>query len=463
MGRLFCNKSNKNYGVYTNYASPNILNNSITNSGSYAVYAYYYSHPKIIGNSITNNSYGLHVFRSSSPTIKNNTISNNDNHGIYIGGTYGSPLIENNTITDNGNYGIYNEGDYHNPVIKNNIIANHSSGGIYFRTSNSYPSISKNLIENNSAYGIYLQTSGKLDNNTIINHSYGVRLDGRGSKIDDGAVINSTSYDYYLYSGASLISTNTTFNKSKVYLYGSGELLDVYWHETVHVVKDFTPIENASVEVFDKDLNIVSTGSTDNNGSITFKIREYTQKPGIKIDANPHKIRAIKSGYPNGSIETNITESKTDTVTLGEEIIIPGASITIFGDLIINDTQSFSNKHLIIDNGNVIINPNGSLSLDNTKLQLRYTTDSGYKIEIKDKGSLFLSDSNVTSFYPELGYYYYFNNYGYLNIENSSVQNAYSINFYDSSDDNSTISNSTIRDNRDYGVYTIYASPKIIL
>jgi len=238
-------------------------------------------------------------------------------------------------------------------------------------------------------------------------------------------------------------------------------VLDVYWHDTVTVEYDYLPVNNSLVEVFDNANSIVTSGVTDDSGQVLLAIKEFTQGPATMLNYTPHILKATKSGYPNGTIESNVTCTKSDTIVLGEEVYIPGQPMVIFGDWIINNSVSHSNKTIIVDNGNVIIENGGSLSLNNTLLQLRYTTSARYKIEVQDGGSLFLYDSNVAPSYPELNIYYNFRNYGYLNMQNCTVNKANSIYFYDSSDDSSVICNSTIKDTASYGIYADHASPTI--
>ncbi|MBU4222890.1 MAG: carboxypeptidase regulatory-like domain-containing protein [Euryarchaeota archaeon] len=236
--------------------------------------------------------------------------------------------------------------------------------------------------------------------------------------------------------------------------------MDVYWYETVHVVNDSIPLVDAKVQAFDKDMSLVANGTTDNSGNITFKIREYTQKSGTKSDANPHKLKASKSGYPDGSIESNIKESKTETITLGNEAYIPEPPMTINGDWIINDTQSYFDKKIFL-NGNLIIQKKGDLKLDNVTLSIKLLSANQYKIEVQSGGRFNLLNSSVNPAYFNLGYYYDFNVYGYLDMENTLLRRANSINFYDSSDDNSTISASTIEYNANYGINIQSSSPSI--
>ncbi len=462
---------------YDSSDDASVINCSVITDNKQGIYLYYAS-PSITNNVIKNNSQqGIYLYRAS-PTITDNIIKNNYNQGIYVRAS--SALIENNTISDQGN-GIYTYHNYpYSLKIKNNVIANHTGSGLYFRpyTTTESEQIVGNIIENNSQNGIYLgYSSAFLDENLIRNNkNYGIQSSGNcainnsiisgsiygiyssGSTIVNDSTINSSLYDYNIPSGT-IKSINTTFDKSKVYFSSSG-LLDVYWCDTIEVLNDSVPVSRALVQAFDKDLNKVSEGTSNDNGKVTFSIREYTQTSGTKTDANPHTIKASKPGLPDGSIESYITESKNDTVLMGQGEFTSDLPLTINGDWIINDTQSYSNKNIVIDNGNLIIQNNGSLLLNNTLLKLLYTTNEGYGIKIESGGELYLNDSVVTTSYPELGYPYNFDNYGYLNLQNSTVSEAFSVHFYDSSDDASVINCSVITDNKQ-GIYLYYASPSI--
>ncbi|MDP8220998.1 MAG: PKD domain-containing protein, partial [Candidatus Stygibacter frigidus] len=95
-------RNNANQGIYCDYSSPTISNNTISNNGT-GIYCDYYSSPTISNNLISNNDRGVYCY-DSSPTISNNTISNNST-GVYCD-DYSSPVILNNILYTNEN-GIY--------------------------------------------------------------------------------------------------------------------------------------------------------------------------------------------------------------------------------------------------------------------------------------------------------------------------------------------------------------------
>jgi len=99
---------------------------------------------------------------------------------------------------------------------------------------------------------------------------------------------------------------------------------------------------------------------------------------------------------------------------------------TINSDWIVSGSEERINEEIIL-NGNLVISPDSSLTLTNVKLVINSTSNGQQSINIQQWGKLYINDSEITG-----NYYYYFNNYGYLNIQNSSISRAYSINFYDS-------------------------------
>ncbi|WP_187151893.1 right-handed parallel beta-helix repeat-containing protein [Methanosarcina siciliae] len=444
---------NKGQGIYLESASPSITNNKITNSGN-GIYVYR-SSALIENNTISNQSYGIYSGYNygNSLTIRNNIISNHTQSGIYYDSSNsGIVSITGNTIENNNGFGLRLYGT--SATLDNNLIRNNRNYGIY-----TYDTvIINNSIISGSTYGIYNRGSTTVNNSAISGNNYGIYTYS-GSTIINNSTINSSSYDYSATSGT-ITSINSEFDKSKTLVSGSG-FLDVYWYDTIEVLNDYAPVSGAFVQAFDINLNEVSEGTSDDNGKVTLSIREYTQTSSTKYNLNPYKIKASKQGLPDGSIESNITESKSDTILMGQGEFVSDTPLTINGDWVINDSQSYLNKNIIIDSGNLIIKNSGSLVLSNSQLKLRYTTSSGYGIKIESGGKFDLNDSAVTASFPELGYSYNFDNYGYLNIQNSTVSGASSVHFYDNSDDSSTINGSAITGNKGQGIYLESASPSI--
>jgi parallel beta-helix repeat protein len=172
-------------GIYCCDSSPTINNNTISENRAYyggGIYCDEGASPIIGNNKISGNiairSGGGGIYCDySSPTISNNTIDGNstnyDGGGIYCFDSF--PIITNNIISGNSaehGGGIYCY--YHSsPTISNNTIvgnnAGYGGGGIYSCMSSS-PIISNNVIAFNQG-GIYGGAS-VLRNNCVFNPPY---------------------------------------------------------------------------------------------------------------------------------------------------------------------------------------------------------------------------------------------------------------------------------------------------
>ncbi|MEL7663859.1 MAG: CARDB domain-containing protein [Methanosarcina mazei] len=213
------------------------------------------------------------------------------------------------------------------------------------------------------------------------------------------------------------------------------------------------------MQAFDKNLDKVSEGTSDENGKVTLSIREYTQTSGAKTSANPYKITASKEGFPDGSIESYVTASKNDTVLMGQGEFTSDLPLTINGDWDINNTQSYADKTIYLK-GNLVVQNGGSLTLDNVTLLIQLLGAEQFGINVQKGGEMSVKNSFLSPAYTGLGFYYPFNVYGLLNMDNSTVKMATSIYFDSTSDKNSTIIDSIILRNRDYGL-NLQSNPKI--
>jgi parallel beta-helix repeat protein len=121
----------------------------------------------------------------------------------------------------------------------------------------------------------------KIIDCTISDQTYGIRSDSQTVTVENSS-ISSTDYDYYLYYSAYLKSTNTSFSKSKVYFYGTGGALDVYWHLDVNVVDaNANPVSKANVSVRDYFDTVIYNGTTDLEGwTREIVSEEYKQTVG---------------------------------------------------------------------------------------------------------------------------------------------------------------------------------------
>jgi len=108
-----------NGSIYMHQSDVPVISSEITESGSHGIRTDY-SSPQIQGNTISNNSgRGIYHYGSGSPTDQNNTIAGND-YGIYVQSA--TPTITGNTITGNTHYGIYFQYATNTPEITNNTI-----------------------------------------------------------------------------------------------------------------------------------------------------------------------------------------------------------------------------------------------------------------------------------------------------------------------------------------------------
>jgi len=209
-------------GIYCEYSSPTIRNNSIIKNSSLnnggGIYCCSLSDPSITDNIIRDNySYdcggGIYSYTSSTPIIFKNIISNNEavnsGGGIYCRDS--SPIITGNEIIGNLAGWEYGGGLYcreSSPVLMDNVIAFNAgdSGGGISCFNQSFPIITNNIINENAAHwdgaggGIYCDDSSPiLTNNTLVNNmaEWG---DGGGIYCTNGSslvIVNSILWDNY--------------------------------------------------------------------------------------------------------------------------------------------------------------------------------------------------------------------------------------------------------------------------
>ena len=97
-----------------------------------------------------------------SPIISNNTVTHN---GQGILSDSGSPIISSNMIRDNLSSGI----DCGPAVVTGNVIRNNGGTGVYGGLS----AIQNNLITGNASGGVYVWNNAKVYNNTVVGNSAG--------------------------------------------------------------------------------------------------------------------------------------------------------------------------------------------------------------------------------------------------------------------------------------------------
>lgn len=166
--------------IYTNSPRGRILNNVISSSPNYGIYALSNSnYTNITNNTVNDNSYGILISTSSYIQLVNNTANSNSNSGFYIVSDVYNITLLNNTANSNY-YGIYLYGVSNNSLIQNTISGNVASGLIVRGSS-------LNWIEGNtfsssvSSSGIYLLESSNRNafiNNTISLYRDGITVSG---------------------------------------------------------------------------------------------------------------------------------------------------------------------------------------------------------------------------------------------------------------------------------------------
>lgn len=102
------------------------------------------------------------------------------------------------------------------------------------------------------------------------------------------------------------------------------------------------------------------------------------------------------------------------SVFLIMSIGIGSAATIINGDWVVDGNEVRSNEEIILY-GNLIIQADSSLTLDNVQLELNSTLDGQRSINVQQWGKLYVKNgSEITG-----NFYYYLNNYGYLNCNYS--------------------------------------------
>ncbi len=167
-----------------------LINNAANSNNDRGVYLDCRSgHNKLENNKASNNGQGIFLYYSRGNMLNNNTANLNSDSGIYLISS-SSNTLSNNTASNN---------------TENGIILDH--GVVWVECGDVIGSSGNILINNaansNSESGIYLYSDGnKLNNNTVSNNYYGMRLtnfeDYFDSYTGDNTLCNNTvSNNYY--------------------------------------------------------------------------------------------------------------------------------------------------------------------------------------------------------------------------------------------------------------------------
>ena len=186
------------------------------------------------------------------------------------------------------------------PLIKDTIILRSKEDGLY--SDSSTPTLINVTIDAGGVgnYGIVGSSTGYL---YVINSTI------KGSKANDLSI-----YDSYF------VLTNTTFNKSKVYISNEYSNLTVRWYLHVYVEdSNHQPIPAADVRVRDNGNGAYDKNfSTDNNGYVKWiVVTEFWRNNDTVIYYTPYNITVNYSGlnFTNNPRDTNMNMSKTEIFT----------------------------------------------------------------------------------------------------------------------------------------------------
>ncbi|MCW4017997.1 MAG: carboxypeptidase-like regulatory domain-containing protein [Candidatus Bathyarchaeota archaeon] len=147
---------------------------------------------------------------------------------------------------------------------------------------------------------------GEVDNVTIISATYGTCFSyGYGTTMKN-LFGRNLSYAAQLYSFSGMANlVNASFDSWNFSwqgtIYPQGRINRQYEFDLCVTDKNNTPIESATVEIFDKDGNLVFSAVTDENGNIptqTITRGYYQQSTGNTLqDLAPHVLTICKMGY----------------------------------------------------------------------------------------------------------------------------------------------------------------------
>ncbi len=368
----------------------------------------------IITNNVLNNDYGIRVFNlSDGNNITGNTFSFNSGNGIDVWSSTNNNISDNNASDNDGGiklslstwntiinntifsstwHGILLYGSDRNKVINNNASLNPASG-IYLGASNENDVIGNTVSNNERGIFLFLSSDNVIENCSVFSNSYGIRPEEKSYNniVINSTILNSSSYDFHLSGGSSIIAINTTFNKSKVYFNDETSPLTVKWFMHVYVEStDGLPISGAAIyvtNITDDSVN-GSPFTTDDDGFARWIIAtEYVQNdtnggsPGgdNKVYSTPHNVTAILNGITGyAAPEPVMDSSKVINIILDIEKPIADAGM----DASVNEDEPYTFD--------------GSGSIDNIGIK-NWTWDFG-------DGSLGYGQ-NPTHIYTSSGFY----------------------------------------------------------
>ena len=280
--------------------------------------------------------------------ILNNVISRAKDKGISVRGSWNT--IDNNQITNYAGYGKYGINIDRNYSGWNEITNNRIQGGIQaglcFNNShknttdgNVISDANRGIYSRGDAYGNVMQNDSimtcnfglvfvnsdneTVKNATLLNNKVGVSLNGATDiLIEDSEISGSDSISIELKNGATLTLINTTFDEAKVVVTGSSVLyLGAKRDVNVTVQLGDGNVVGATVELVTDYGEVLISGTTDENGRISFSVSDTaiteSGKSGISIAMGTRVVDRVEKivdgeGYIYQPVAGQAIDAQTD-------------------------------------------------------------------------------------------------------------------------------------------------------
>jgi len=279
--------------------------------------------------------------------VENVTISTPDN-GIYLpcysGYWVRNVSIVNTTVNDFSGNGLYMNprAESYELNISDSLFIGASGSGrcLDIRPNGGILTLAGNILRDAGGYGLYLDcgadpsVSVRMEDNSIANNANGVHLRYLTADVNDSS-INNTANDLNLV--ASTINTyNTSFDKSLTTLDANSEL-NTYWYLDLTVADEsLSPVEGASVQLFNVTDAQVYSGLTDASGTVpTLTLKEFTKNSTDTIYESPYLISANKVGVGANDSTVDLNRSMSIISVLG----IPEPSLLSWGNDLTNNAS----------------------------------------------------------------------------------------------------------------------------
>jgi parallel beta-helix repeat protein len=256
--------SNNKYGIYLNIYRTicYVRNNEIDNSNTYAIFGYRIIDSNIYNNRINGSGYGIYIQYGERTVISNNTITNTSNYPVH---TYNSKdiYIRNNEINNtkfSSSYAMYcTVSSSYRFIYKHIVIENNTIINAYFGIRLNW--VREVTIKNNeisgklSNYGLFFASSQylRLENNIIKKFQYGMYFYTTSYNADDitkvygGNIMGVTSTQAAILQYSYVHFYNVTVNISKLNVNHASSYLNIYFNVDVYVEDTKGPVGGARV------------------------------------------------------------------------------------------------------------------------------------------------------------------------------------------------------------------------